>query len=48
MTGGAYLYYEAAEKILHKFLHSKEEQSAEHSKSTHAISDSSIDMASFE
>src|SRR6478609_5860611 len=30
MVGGAYLCYEGFEKLAHKFLHSKEEDSAQH------------------
>ena len=44
MVGGAYLCFEGFEKLAHKFLHSKEEDEAEHQK----LADPSVDLVELE
>ncbi|AFT69244.1 inner membrane protein YedI [Alloalcanivorax dieselolei B5] len=46
MIGGAYLCYEGAEKVLHKFLHSKDEHSRE--ERLKALQDAKVDLVAFE
>jgi predicted DNA repair protein MutK len=48
MLGGAYLCFEGAEKLAHKFLHSKEEDARHRAELTHALSDPAIDMVALE
>lgn len=48
MVGGAYLCFEGFEKIAHKFLHSKEENKAEHKKIIEAVADHDVDLVEFE
>lgn len=48
MIGGAFLCYEGFEKIVHKFLHSKEEDDKEHDELIHALADPEVDMVAFE
>ncbi len=48
MVGGAYLCYEGAEKLAHKFLHSKAEVEAEHRQITEALLDPKVDLVAFE
>ncbi len=48
MIGGAYLCYEGAEKLLHKFLHRHEEEEAEQAERVTATSDPNDDMVAFE
>ncbi|OFJ46176.1 hypothetical protein BJN42_09760 [Pseudomonas koreensis] len=48
MVGGAYLCFEGFEKIAHKFLHSKEEDEAEHTQLTEAVADPATDLVAFE
>jgi len=48
MIGGAYLCYEGVEKLAHKFLHSKEEDEAEHAAHLHAVQDETVDLVAFE
>jgi len=48
MFGGAFLCYEGFEKLAHKFLHSKEEDQAQHEQLLHAVADPEVDMLTFE
>lgn len=48
MIGGAFLCYEGVEKVLHKFLHSREEDAAHHKAIVDAVSNPDIDMVAFE
>ncbi|MBU2865087.1 DUF808 domain-containing protein [Reinekea forsetii] len=48
MLGGAYLCFEGAEKILHKFLHSKEEADHQHKAKLQAVADPNVNMVTFE
>jgi uncharacterized protein len=48
MLGGAYLCYEGAEKVFHKFFHSADERKEEHDALVEAISDDNVDMEEFE
>ncbi len=48
MIGGAYLCFEGVEKLAHKFLHSKREDSQHHSELVDAVSDEKVDMVAFE
>ncbi|MDO8904610.1 DUF808 domain-containing protein [Hydrogenophaga sp.] len=48
MLGGLFLCFEGAEKLLHAFMHSKEEEVARHTKLARALADEQVDMAAFE
>lgn len=48
MVGGAYLCFEGFEKLAHKFLHSKEEDEAEHEARKEAVADANVDLVAFE
>ncbi|KDO01087.1 DUF808 domain-containing protein [Pseudomonas donghuensis] len=48
MVGGAFLCFEGFEKLAHKFLHSKEEDQAEHVALTEAVADPAVDLVAFE
>ncbi|MEO6354412.1 MAG: DUF808 domain-containing protein, partial [Burkholderiaceae bacterium] len=48
MLGGAYLCYEGFEKLAHKFMHSKEFQSAHQAQLLHALADPVVDMVALE
>ena len=48
MIGGAYLCFEGVEKVLHKFLHSKEEDKHHHEELVNALVDEKVDMVEFE
>ena len=48
MVGGAYLCYEGCEKLLHKFLHGRDEKEAEYQQRLQALSDESVDLVAFE
>ncbi len=48
MIGGAFLCYEGAEKVLHKFFHSKEEDQAHHLEIATANADETVDLVQFE
>jgi uncharacterized protein len=51
MIGGAYLCFEGFEKLVHKFLHSREEaaeEAAQHAKELQALADPSIDVVALE
>ncbi|XKE46084.1 DUF808 domain-containing protein [Halomonas organivorans] len=47
MLGGAYLCYEGAEKLAHKFLHGEEDE-AEHARRVEALAAADVDMREFE
>ncbi|WP_300632547.1 DUF808 domain-containing protein [Pseudomonas sp.] len=48
MLGGAYLCFEGFEKLAHKFLHSKDEDQAQHMQLTEAVADPATDLVAFE
>lgn len=48
MIGGAFLCFEGAEKLVHKWLHSAKEEAVHHAEHLHAICDEKIDMVAFE
>ena len=48
MIGGAYLCFEGVEKVLHKFFHSKEENTHHHDELVKALADDKVDMVEFE
>ena len=48
MLGGAFLCFEGAEKLAHKFLHAKEEDDKHHQELVQAVQDKNVDMVAFE
>lgn len=48
MLGGAFLCYEGFEKLAHKFLHSKEEDTERHVKRVQALADPEVDVVAYE
>ncbi|MFY7972857.1 MAG: DUF808 domain-containing protein [Rubrivivax sp.] len=48
MLGGAFLCYEGAEKLAHRFLHSKDEEAQHRADLTQALVDPTVDLAQFE
>jgi predicted DNA repair protein MutK len=48
MLGGAYLCFEGFEKLAHKFLHSAEEDQADHAQLTEAVADPASDLVALE
>jgi uncharacterized protein len=48
MIGGAFLCFEGAEKLAHKFLHSKKEDEQAHAALVHALADPKVDMVALE
>lgn len=48
MIGGLFLCFEGAEKLLHAWLHSREEDQAHHSELVQAVADESVDLVAFE
>ena len=48
MIGGAFLCFEGAEKLAHKFLHPKEEDAKHHEELVQAVQDENVDMVAFE
>ena len=48
MVGGAFLCFEGAEKLAHKFLHSKGEDDQHHAKLTQALQDPAVDLVALE
>jgi uncharacterized protein len=48
MVGGAFLCYEGFEKLAHRFLHSKAEDSAHKTELARAIADPAVDLVDFE
>ena len=48
IVGGLFLCYEGAEKVVHRFLHSKEEDAAEREKLSNAVADPAVDLVALE
>ncbi len=48
MLGGLFLCFEGAEKVLHKFFHSKKEDDAHHAELVKAVSNEQVDLVAFE
>jgi predicted DNA repair protein MutK len=48
MVGGAYLCFEAAEKLAHRLLHSRQEDEAHHRELQHALVDENVDLVALE
>ncbi|MDD2846128.1 MAG: DUF808 domain-containing protein [Rhodoferax sp.] len=48
MVGGAFLCFEGFEKLAHKFLHSAQEDAAEHENLVKAVADPAVDLVAFE
>jgi len=48
MLGGAFLCFEGFEKLAHKWLHTPEEDKAEHRKTLQALADPAVDLVAFE
>ncbi len=48
MLGGAFLCFEGFEKLAHKWLHTPEEDEAEHQKTLQALADPAVDLVAFE
>ena len=48
MLGGLFLCYEGFEKLAHKYLHDKAEESEHHKELVQAVSNPAVDMVSFE
>lgn len=48
MLGGGYLVYEGMHKVLHRFLHSKEEDEKHHAQLVEAVADEKLDLVALE
>ncbi len=48
MLGGAYLCFEGFEKLAHKFLHSKADDTSHHAELLSAVADPTVDIVAFE
>lgn len=48
MLGGAFLCYEGFEKLAHRFLHSREEDTERHVKRVQALADPEVDVVAYE
>jgi uncharacterized protein len=48
MVGGGYLVYEGMQKVLHKLLHSRDEDARHHDELVKAVADEKVDLVSFE
>jgi len=48
MIGGAFLCYEGVEKLLHRYLHSRAEDAAEHARRVQALADEQVDLVALE
>jgi predicted DNA repair protein MutK len=48
MVGGAYLCFEGFEKVAHRFLHSADENEAQHEALVQALSDPKVDLVAYE
>jgi uncharacterized protein len=48
MLGGAFLCYEGFEKLAHKLMHGKQEDSAHHAELVSALADPAVDLVAFE
>jgi uncharacterized protein len=48
MVGGAYLCYEGFEKLAHRFMHSRAEDTQRHAELTQALADPTVDLVTLE
>jgi len=48
MVGGAYLCFEGVEKLVHKWMHGKDEDSAHHAELTRALANPQVDLLALE
>lgn len=48
MVGGAFLCFEGVEKLAHKFLHSADEEAADHARHAQANADPAVDLVALE
>ncbi|KAF1709221.1 hypothetical protein CSC70_10350 [Pseudoxanthomonas kalamensis DSM 18571] len=48
MAGGTFLCFEGVEKLLHKFLHGKQEDAQHHAELVQAVQDEQVDMVAYE
>ncbi len=48
MLGGAFLCFEGVEKLAHRFLHSREEDEAQHAELSQALADPAVDLLALE
>jgi uncharacterized protein len=48
MVGGGYLVYEGMHKVLHKLLHSRDEDARHHDELVKAVADEKVDLVAFE
>jgi predicted DNA repair protein MutK len=48
MLGGAFLCYEGVEKLAHRFMHSRHEDTAHREELVHAVDDPAVDLVAFE
>jgi len=48
IVGGLFLCYEGVEKLAHRFLHTKQEDAAQHAQLTQALTDPNADLAAVE
>jgi uncharacterized protein len=48
MVGGAFLCFEGAEKLAHRWLHSRQEEAEHHKELVEAVADPQVDMKQFE
>jgi len=48
MLGGLFLCFEGAEKLLHAFFHSQQEDDAHHAELVQAVADEKVDLVAFE
>ncbi len=48
MVGGAFLCYEGFEKLAHKFMHSPQEQEAQHAELVQAVANPAVDLVAVE
>ena len=48
MAGGAFLCFEGAEKLLHRFFHKRTDEAAQHAQLVSAVSNESVDIVAFE
>jgi uncharacterized protein len=48
MVGGAFLCYEGFEKLMHKFLHNRDEDAAHHAELVQAVSNPALDLVALE
>jgi hypothetical protein len=48
VLGGTYLVYEGMEKLVHRFLHSRDEDAKHHAEHVKAVADEEVDLVAFE